>query len=103
MVKNVLIGKGGGCHALGHRSGDPVRRITVYFSSTRRVMVNRRFQCDAAGCQNHKPVNAILSVGIYNDTKSEACMPPVQRKVFRIEEHVRPRSRGFASADAAGS
>lgn len=28
-------------------------------------------------------------------------MPPVQRKVFRIEQHMRPRSRGFASADAA--
>jgi len=27
-------------------------------------------------------------------------MPPVQRKVFRIEEHMRPRSRGFASAAA---
>jgi chemotaxis protein CheZ len=27
-------------------------------------------------------------------------MPPVQRKVFRIEEHMRPRSRGFASAGA---
>jgi chemotaxis protein CheZ len=28
-------------------------------------------------------------------------MPPVQRKVFRIEEHMRPRSRGFASAERA--
>jgi chemotaxis protein CheZ len=28
-------------------------------------------------------------------------MPPVQRKVFRIEEHMRPRSRGFASAPAS--
>jgi len=27
-------------------------------------------------------------------------MPPVQRKVFRIEEHMRPRSRGFVSAPA---
>jgi len=27
-------------------------------------------------------------------------MPPVQRKVFRIEERMRPRSRGFASAAA---
>jgi chemotaxis protein CheZ len=28
-------------------------------------------------------------------------MPPVQRKVFRIEEHLRPRSRRFASAGVA--
>jgi len=28
-------------------------------------------------------------------------MPPVQRKVFRIEEHMRPRSRGFASVERA--
>ena len=28
-------------------------------------------------------------------------MPPVQRKVSRIEQHMRPRSRGFASGDAA--
>ena len=28
-------------------------------------------------------------------------MPPVQRKVFRIEQHVRPRLRRFALADAA--
>jgi chemotaxis protein CheZ len=28
-------------------------------------------------------------------------MPPVQRKVFRIEEHMRPRSRGFTSVERA--
>ncbi|AMN40033.1 protein phosphatase CheZ [Rhodoplanes sp. Z2-YC6860] len=28
-------------------------------------------------------------------------MPPVQRKVFRIEEHMRPRLRGFASVERA--
>jgi hypothetical protein len=64
MVKNVLIGKGSGCRGLGHRSKDAVRRITVYFSSTRGVMVNRGFQGNTAGCRSHNPVNAILSVGM---------------------------------------
>jgi chemotaxis protein CheZ len=94
-VEVVLIGKNRGALQVDRLGIARFVGSRFILRQRRAVMVNRGFRADVPA------MNAILSCIGINDTCGDLGSPmPVQRKVFRIEEHARPRApQGVSAAE----